>query len=72
MLVRVLVSEKETYNEIAFIFSSVTSAGAFMECLAMASVGELVFEVTIEQEKQEESKSRFVISEERGIEYVHG
>ena len=63
MLVKVLVSEEDSYNEIAFKFPSITSAGAFIECLAMSSVKKLVFEVTYEEEAHEE-ESRFKNPEE--------
>jgi hypothetical protein len=61
-MVKVLV--KEGYNEIAFQFPAVVSAGAFMECLAMSSEKELVFKVIFEADKQEEPKSRFIDPDE--------
>ena len=64
MKVNVLVKEKEGYNEIGFHFPAMVSAGAFIECLALSSDKDIVFEVTITEEKQEEPKSRFVDPDE--------
>lgn len=63
---KVNVVVKEGYNEIGFHFPAMVSAGAFMECLALSSDNEIVFEVTIDEEKKEEPKSRFVDPEEGG------
>jgi hypothetical protein len=64
-MVRVVVKEKEGYNEIAFQFPAVVSAGAFMECLATSAEKDIFFEVTFEKEKSfSEIASRFINPEE--------
>lgn len=67
MGVRVVVSVKERYEEIAFRFPGIVAAGAFMECLSETAEADLVFAVTFENEKKEEPKSRFINPEE-GVE----